>query len=122
MTESQRKTPIIRLLGSEQDDDPAYRAGRRLTQLSKSIDHQNSFHKEQLIKWKAGLKNRRTPAYDMPAVVREVADMPFFDEAEITKCSGNPYYREPLTLRIGILDEEGDYLEYWVDGRRLEPF
>jgi len=122
MTESERKKPIIRLLGTEEDDDPAVRAGRRLNQLSKSLDRLHTFHKDQLVKWKPGLKNRTAPAYDMPAVVREILDTPFFDECEAAKCAANPSHREPLTLLIGILFDDGDYFEYLVDGRRLEPF
>ena len=122
MTDSDKKKQIIRLLGSEDDDDPAQRLGRRLSHLSKSMDRSHSFHKEQLVKWKAGLKNRIAPAYDMPAIVREIADAPFLDESEAARCAGNPYHREPLTMRIGILYDDGDYCEYWVDGRRLEPF
>jgi hypothetical protein len=46
-------------------------------------------------------------------------DEPLFEEVEN---SGNPCFREPLTLVAAEVDEEGDFLGYHYDARRLEPY
>jgi hypothetical protein len=69
----------------------------------------------------SGLKNRATPGYNEVAIVREVLVAPVFDSCEAGKCAGSPYFGEPLTLVLGILDPDGDFLEFHYDGRRFEP-
>ena len=85
------------------------------------MDASHTFHKGQLVKWKAGLKNRATPAYNEAAVVREVKAAPVYDTCEQGRCAGSPYFGEPLTVVLGIFDPDGDFLEYRVDERRFEP-
>ena len=80
----------------------------------------HAFRTGQLVQWKRGLKNRRTPAYGEPVVVVESLARPVYDE-EI-KSGGNPYFREPLTLIAGELDKDGDFICFHYDGRRFEPY
>ena len=35
--------------------------------------------------------------------------------------AASPYFGEPLTLVLAILDPDGDSLEFRYDGRRFEP-
>lgn len=74
----------------------------------------------QLVQWKRGLRNRRHPAYGEPAIVMEVLDPPLRD----TKSeSGNPFFREPITVALGVIPQEGgDLLIFHYDGRRFKPF
>lgn len=75
------------------------------------------FEPGQLVRWKRGLKNRTLPAYGVPAVVIEVVDPPVYDD---TKGSGSAYFREPLTLVLGILDDDEELVQFHFDGRRFE--
>src|SRR3546814_14058437 len=36
--------------------------------------------------------------------------------------SGSTYFREPLDIIIGFVDEDGDFLNYHADARRFEPY
>jgi hypothetical protein len=80
----------------------------------------HTFTKGQLVQWKKGLKNKRTPAYGEPVVTIEMLAQPVFDEE--TKSSGSHYFREPLTLVAGELDGDGDLLCFHYDARRFEPY
>jgi hypothetical protein len=72
----------VQLLPSDAHDGPAAERGRRLTELANAIDKPHTFRKGQLVRWKAGLRNRAAPAYTEVAVVREVLATPVFDECE----------------------------------------
>jgi len=77
------------------------------------------FAKNQLVKWKKGLKNRKLPKENQPAVVIDVLSPPLISEAE----SGTPYFREPLDILLGFIDErDGDFLVFHYDSRRFEPY
>jgi len=112
---------LVRILSGETVDNPAADLARRLTELADAIEKPNVFQKGQLVRWKAGLKNRAAPAYNEPAVVREVLAVPVFDTCETARCAGSPYFGEPLTLVLAILDSDGDFVEFRYDGRRFEP-
>jgi len=73
----------------------------------------------QIVKWKTGLKNKRLPKIGQPAIVMEVFEKPITpDERE----SGSPYYLEPLDLILGVVDEDKDFVTFYYDKRRFEPF
>ena len=79
----------------------------------------HTFAPGQLVAWKKGLKNRRRPTIGEPAIVIEVLNSPILDvEAD----PGLPYFREPLDIILGVIDEDGDFLRYHFDSRRFEPF
>lgn len=71
-----------------------------------------------IVKWKAGMRNRRFPASDGVAIVTRVYDKPIYDAKNDD--SGSPSFREPLTLVLGIIDEDGDFVEFHYDGNRFE--
>ncbi len=86
-----------------------------------SMNHAHAFVAGDLVTWKAGLKNRRLPKYGEPAVILEVLDAPVFDTE---KDSGNAYFREPLSVVLGVfLDEgphRGDFITWHFDARRFQ--
>ena len=102
-------------------DDPATEHARRLTGLSVALDKPHVFEKGQLVRWKAGLKNRAIPAYNEAAIIREVLAAPVYDGCETARCAGSPYFGEPLSLVLGIVDPDGDFVELRYDARRFEP-
>ena len=85
------------------------------------MDKPHIFHKGQLVRWKAGLKSRAAPAYNEAVLLREILAAPIFDTCDASSCAGSPYFDEPLTLVLALLDHDGDFVELRYDGRRFEP-
>jgi hypothetical protein len=92
--------------------------------ISKAFNQRATFRVGDVVRWKLGLKNKRNPAYDGPAVVFEVLKTPLFD-AE--RDGGSQYFHEPLDLLIGFFPEEDaasveepSAKTYHVDSRRFE--
>lgn len=79
----------------------------------------HQFKPNQLVMWKKGMKNRRSPGYGEPAIVIEVLATPLLNPGDE---SGTPYFREPLDIIIGSLDADGDLLCFHYDSRRFEPY
>lgn len=81
------------------------------------------FKPNDLVTWKPGLKNRRAPAYGIPAIVISVLDEPLFDTEQE---SGSTYFREPLDLVLGLLWDcdpgRGDFVTFHFDSRRFQPW
>jgi hypothetical protein len=111
----------VRLLSSNPEGDSHTERVRQLSELADAMDKPHIFHKGQLVRWKAGLKNRAAPAYNEAVLVREILAGPIFDTCEASSCAGTPYFGEPLTLVLGLLGHEGDLVELRYDGRRFEP-
>ena len=118
---SSKSTDLVRIIPSQSSDDPAAEHARRLTGLSVALDKPHVFEKGQLVRWKAGLKNRAMPAYNEAAIIREVLVAPVYDGCETARCAGSPYFGEPLSLVLGIVDPDGDFVELRYDARRFEP-
>lgn len=79
----------------------------------------HDFKPGDLVQWKINMKNKRRPEYGTPMIVIEVLKEPIYD-AE--KDAGSAYFKEPLTVKAGSLDNDGDFLVFHYDGRRFEPF
>jgi len=78
-----------------------------------------SFEVGQLIEWKDGLKNKARPRSGEPAIVINIYDEPIFDSE---KDSGTPYFKEPLDMVIGVIEEKPETLLFFhVDSRRFKP-
>jgi len=121
MSDSKDTHRPIRLLSSNPDDDSSAERVRQLSELADAIDKPHIFHKGQLVRWKAGLKNRAAPAYNEAVLVREILAAPVFDTCEASSCAGSPYFGEHLTLVLALLGHDGDFVELRYDGRRFEP-
>lgn len=117
--DSNNKITILHLVRNE-EEDITLDEGHYLKELVKSMDTKSNFTNGQLIKWKAGLKNTHFPNYGEPAIVREVFKKPIYDTFD--KGSSTPYFREPLSMIIGVIAPDGDFLEFHVDKRRFEPY
>lgn len=79
----------------------------------------HTFSAGQLVRWKHGLRNKRLPLDNQPAVVVELLKEPVVNQ-EVGP--GSPYFREPLDIVLGVLDEDGDFLLFHHDSRRFMPF
>lgn len=91
----------------------------RLRALLASLLEADTFKVGDIVVWRNGLKNRTYPDYGTPAIVVEVLSPPLIDTIDD---SGSPYFREALNLRLGVIDERGDFLTFVYDGRRFEHY
>src|SRR5215469_11364998 len=112
MDHSMTKHNTLQLLPSGTGEGPTAAHWRRLAELANTMDRPHTFRKGQLVRWKAGLKNRKMPAYNEAAIVREILDAPVFDTCETASCAGSPYFGEPLNLVLAILDPDNDFVEF----------
>jgi len=121
MAHTPPRNATVQLLSENGTEEPTAQYQRRLVELSTAMDVVYAFRKGQFVRWKAGLKNRKGPAYHQVAVVRELLAAPVFETCEHATNSGSPYFREPLNLILGSIDDDGDFVEFHYDGRRFEP-
>lgn len=91
----------------------------RLKAVLHDFNKKYKFKPGQIVKWKTGLKNRRRPNYDEPVIVVEVLEEPVFD---IDTDASSSYFREPLDLVLGFIDQAGDFVAYYFDKRRFQPY
>lgn len=99
------------------DERPAQSDVSRLKKAYASLMSVTRFEAGDIVQWKDFLKNRRYPEYGQPAIVLEVLSESFFDNEDNT---GSPYYREPLDLKLGFFDQDGDFVSYYFDSRRFK--
>lgn len=92
---------------------------KELRRLYQAFNTSETFTLGQLVTWKPRLKNRRRPVEGEPAIVVEVLDEPLFNEED---SMGSTYFREKMDLKLGLLDEDGDFLFFHFDSRRLTAF
>lgn len=79
----------------------------------------HQFHEGQIVKWKSGLKNKRIPEENEPAIVVHILTNPVVDPAQ---ASDSPYFNEPLNIVLGVLDGDGDFAMWHFDSARFEPY
>lgn len=106
---------------SETDAEPIYDDNyvSTLTERYRLFLNKHSFHEGQVVKWKEGLRNRRLPKENQPAIVYEIFSEPL---TQTEKDAGTPYFREPLDIALGVLGNEGELLIFHYDSRRFEPY
>jgi hypothetical protein len=120
------ETPNSLIQGESLDDllgDLEGDLGSVLLERYALLNRAHAFKPGDLVCWKPGLRNRRVPAYGTPAVVLDILETPIPDtETE----SGSTYYREPLSLVLGVFWDRdqgrGDFVAFHFDGRRFEPW
>lgn len=78
------------------------------------------FRVGDLVMWKDGLKNKVRPALNEPAIVMAVLEEPLKDQNK--QDSGTSYFNEPLDLALGLIDDDGDFIIFYYDQRRFEPY
>lgn len=94
------------------------RAIRVISERFKQYDSAEPLHVGDIVKWKEGMRNRRLPRQDSVAIVTRVYAEPVYDEKN--KESGSPQFRDPATVVLGLVDEDGDFVEFHFDGRRFQ--
>ena len=104
-------------------ESPVEAFAQALRARYESLSQRHAFKPGDLVFWKPGLRNRRYPRNDKPAIVLEVLERPVTDDETET---ASTYFREPLDLVLGVfLDEgehRGDFLSWHFDSRRFQPW
>ena len=77
---------------------------------------EHHFDTGDLVTWKPGLANKTIKG---PFIVTKVLSDPIIDTEPPP---GSVYFREPLDIVIARFDEDGDFVENYLDSRRLHPF
>jgi hypothetical protein len=76
----------------------------------------SDFRPGDLIVWKPGLKNRKSPDENELALVVEVAAAPFYEPHD----AGSIFFHEPLNIKFARFAHDGELVCYWLDGRRFQ--
>jgi len=74
------------------------------------------FKPGDIVRWKKGLKNKKMPADEQPAVVINQLSKPII----VDKDSGTPYFNEPLDLVLAFTGREGELVVFYYDRRRFK--
>ncbi|MDM8558999.1 hypothetical protein [Candidatus Parabeggiatoa sp. HSG14] len=92
-----------------------------LSKLKQKVDsflqEPSKFNTGDVVKWKKGLKNKKYPKEEQLAMVVQELEEPVIQGE---RDSGTPYFREPLDLILGVLDQEDDLMLFHYDKRRFE--
>lgn len=123
MENAARESPSLKLVGGD-TDEKRVAARKFCAKLTASFQQfssgaEKSLQPGMLAQWKPGMKNRRTPDYDVPMIVVEVLSQPVIDSAFE---SGSVYFRERLDIILGFLDEDDEFCTLHYDSRRFEPY
>ncbi len=93
---------------------------KQLTGLLALLQERHAFLPGMMVTWKPGMRNKRKPKYHEPAVVVSVLDKPILPAGD--EDAGSAYFREPLDLILGFIDEDdGDFVMFHYDSRRFQP-
>lgn len=103
----------------DNDDEKVVQNIEEQKRLLALLHVKHEFKAGDVVVWKKGLKDRKFPDYDEPALITEVMDPPIFDNERDT---GEPYFMIPLSIKIGRTIPGRGFCEYCLDGRRFEPY
>ena len=84
------------------------------TRLQTLLTEEGPFHVGDRVYWKPNLKHKKRPQRE-PAIIMEILPQPILDECE----SGSQYWHEPLNIRVGMRDSDGEFISYLFDSRRF---
>jgi len=83
----------------------------------RKYDETTRFRVGDIVSWKPGMRNRRLPRYEDIAIVSEVTAAGRFGPEQ---SSGSPYFREPESIKIALIDEDdGEFVEFYMDRQRF---
>ena len=88
----------------------------QLRERNDLLQVKHDFKVGDLIEWKPGLRHKKLRPV---CLVTKVLEEPRFD---LQTDAGSPYYGESLDLVAAVLDGGGDFIEYHLDSRRMQPY
>ena len=121
-----KKTELLKALLAEEKQEVrpmnkrlARERSALLQELFATFTEKHQISPGMLITWKPGMRNKKKPNYGEPAIVIEILESPVIGK---TDESGSSYFREPLDLIAGFLDDDDDFVVFHYDSRRFMPF
>jgi len=119
---------MLRQLAEQMDDDsdtdsndsnkiPQGNKSENLRKAGEAMREIHQFVPGDMIQWKPMLKNKKQPVYGEPVVVIEALTEPLVDTKD---GAGTAYFREPLDIIVGQLDDDDDFVFWHLDSRRME--
>jgi hypothetical protein len=78
----------------------------------KALEEHNEFNIGDFLIWKEGLKNKRVPSYNQPAVVIKKHDPPLVDE--------DTSFNESMDIQLGFITEDDEFLIFNYDSNRFK--
>ena len=109
---------LLNEVGIKKSYDASYT--QNLRTIHKKLLESHEFKVGDLVKWKEGLKNKKRPYSDQPAIVIQLLEQPLIERQG--EESGSPYYREPLDIILGLFDDDDEFLIFYYDKRRFESY
>ncbi|EDN68608.1 hypothetical protein BGP_2956 [Beggiatoa sp. PS] len=109
---------LLNEVGRKKSYDASYT--QNLSTIHKKLLESHEFKVGDLVKWKEGLKNKKRPYSDQPAIVIQLLEQPLIERQG--EEAGSPYYREPLDIILGLFDDDDEFLIFYYDKRRFEPY
>lgn len=103
--------------GEETLNEPHEELSKLKQKVNSFLQPSPKFNTGDVVKWKKGLKNKKYPKEEQLAIVIQELEEPVIQGE---RDSGTPYFREPLDLILGVLDQEGDLMLFHYDKRRFE--
>jgi len=79
-----------------------------------SIKDRKHLKEGNIIIWKEGLKNKRLPNYDQPAIVLKRIDPPNINKDDS--------FSEELDIQIGFITDDDEFLVFNYDSSRFQLF
>lgn len=126
MSQPSASNVLIEMLSGQRDEHrkemPELNAQADAMQLKEyfaSINQRHDFAVGDLVTWKPGMSFKKRPRVGQAAIVAQILESPI---ERPDKEYGGAYATESLDMVIGVIDSEGDYLEYFADSRRFQPF
>ena len=89
---------------------------KKLQKAHELFTKKHEFRVGDIVEWKPGMENRVSKG---PFVVVEILPEIVMNTEE---SAGITYFREPLDIVLGQIDEEGDFIFFHYDSRRIQPF
>ncbi len=77
------------------------------------------FDQGDIVQWKEGMKNKKVPLYDEPAIVIEVLKEPVLNR---NVEAGSPYFRESYDIILGIISSRKELIFFHYDSKRFKPY
>lgn len=90
-----------------------------LRRLYEAYKIKYDFCEGDLVQWKKGMKDRRLPNEEEPAVILRILDEPVYDH---TQDGGSQYFNEPFDMVLGVLGSDGKFATYHFNSQRFEPY
>jgi hypothetical protein len=109
---------LLNETGVEEQYDTNYT--QNLIRVHQKLLEPHEFKVGDLVKWKEGLKNKKRPYSNQPAIVVQLLEKPLINR--FGEEAGSPYYREPLDIILGLFDDDDEFLMFYYDKRRFELY